>query len=181
LDKSVMVTRSSAMVTACWLLVSAGACEPVRPRGNEEVPPQLTFERLDFRVFKGPLLTAVGSAQRASFRRDTGDLAAEQVEVRFPATSSRGESDIHAARGSGNVKQHDFTAWGGVRAEQAGQVAVTSEARYSASDGLVRGDKPVEVRNSRLTVRGPGFILDPRDQILHIEGGAHVETSGGGR
>ncbi len=31
-------------------------------------------------------------------------------------------------------------------------------------------------RASGLTVSGPGFTLDPREQILHIEGGAHVVT-----
>jgi hypothetical protein len=140
------------------------------------VPPQLTFENLDFRVFKGPVLTAEGTAEHASFRRDTADLAAERVKVRFPATSSQAESHITAASGSGNVREHNFKAWGGVRAEQAGQVATTSEAQYSSSDGLVRGDKPVEVRNDRLTVRGPGFTLEPRQQILDIEGGAHAVT-----
>lgn len=140
------------------------------------MPPQLTFENLEYRVFKGSVLTAEGTAERASFRRDTADLAAERVKVRFPATPTQPESHITAARGSGNVKEHRFTAWGGVRAEQAGQVATTSEARYSAADGLVSGDKPVEVRRGRLTVRGPGFTLEPRDQILHIEGGASAVT-----
>jgi len=34
---------------------------------------------------------------------------------------------------------------------------------------------------SELTVSGPGFTLDPRDQVLHIEGGAHVVTGEAGR
>jgi hypothetical protein len=140
------------------------------------VPPQLTFEELRFRVFRGPLLTAEGQAAHATFRRDTADLAAERIAVRFPATSAQAESHITAARGSGNVREHRFTATGGVRAEQPGQVATTAEARYAAVDGMVRGDQPVEVRASGLTVSGPGFTLDPREQILHIEGGAHVVT-----
>jgi hypothetical protein len=176
-----MVTRCSAVITALLLLVSASACESVGPQGNEEVPPQLTFQNLDFRVYKGQVLTAEGSARQADFRRDTADLAAERVEVRFPATTTQAESHVSAARGSGNVREHRFTAWGGVRAEQAGQVALTPEARYAATDGLVRGDKTVEVRNNRLTVRGPGFTLDPRDQVLHIEGGARAVTGQGGQ
>jgi LPS export ABC transporter protein LptC len=169
------------MASLAFALVAGGACGQVKPRGNEEVPPQLTFENLDFRVYKGARLTAEGNAQRASFRRDTADLAADQVKVRFPATSTHAESHITAAYGSGNVKDRRFTAWGGVRARQAGQTASTSEARYSASDGLVRGDHPVEVRDHRLTVRGPGFTLDPRDQVLQIGGGAHATTSEAGQ
>lgn len=176
-----MVPRPSVMVAALGCLASIGACESVRPRGNEEVPPQLTFENLHFRVFRGSVLTAEGNAVRASFRRDTADLAAERVKVRFPATPSQAESNITAARGNGNVKEHRFNAWGGVRAEQAGQVAITPQAQYAASDGLVRGDRPVEVRNSRLTVRGLGFTLDPKDQVLHLEGGARVVTGGAKR
>lgn len=171
-----MVPRSSVMVTAFALLVSAGACEPAGPRGNEEVPPQLTFENLDFRVFKGAELTAEGNARQARFRRDTGDLAAERVKVRFPANATQPETHITATRGSGNVKEHHFKAWDGVRSEQPGEVATTSEAWYSATDGLVRGDKPVEVRRSHLVVTGPGFTLDPRDQVLEIEGGARAVT-----
>jgi hypothetical protein len=175
-----MVTRSSALVMLASALVSLGACGPVKPRGNGEVPPELTFENLDFRVFKGALLTAEGNARRASFRRDTADVAADGVKVRFPASAGHAESHITAEHGSGNVKEHHFKTWGGVRAKQAGQIATTSAARYSVSDGLVRGDDPVEVRNRRLTVSGPGFTLDPRDQVLHIEGGARVVTTGGG-
>ncbi len=175
-----MVTRPSAMVTVLLSLATVG-CEAVRPRGNEEVPPQLTFEKLQFRVFRGALLTAEGEAAHAAFRRDTADLTAERIAVRFPATPTQAESHITAAHGSGNVREHRFVAGGGIRAEQAGQVATTAEAHYAATDGLVRGDQPVKVRASGLTVRGPGFTLDPKEQVLHIEGGAHVVTREGGR
>jgi hypothetical protein len=62
-----------------------------------------------------------------------------------------------------------------VRGEQGGQVALTEEAHYSAKDGLVRGDRPIEVRRAgRFTARGPGFVFDPAEQVLRIEGGARV-------
>jgi hypothetical protein len=132
------------------------------------------FENLEFHVYRGPELTAHGEAMHASFRRDTSGLSGDRVAVRFPATAARASARITAASGSGNVRERQFTATGGIRAEQAGQVATTSEARYSAADGLVRGDQPVEIRDSRLTVRGPGFTLDPKDQSLHLAGGASV-------
>jgi hypothetical protein len=144
------------------------------------VPPELTFEGFAFRVYRGPALTADGQADRASFRRDTSDLTAERLRVRFPGEADRPESRMSAARGTGNLDARRFEARGAVHAEQAGRVADTEVARYSGQDGLVRGDEPITVRGAGLTVTGPGFALDPRDQVLRIEGGARA-VSGGGR
>ena len=143
------------------------------------MPPELVFEKFAFRVYRGQVLTAEGEAADASFRRDTAGLVGERISVRFPRTATQPESRITAARGTGNVKERRFEGKGGVRAEQSGQVATTAEAHYSAEDGLVRGEKPVEVRDGRMTVRGPRFTLDPRDQLLHIEGGTHVVAGPG--
>ena len=119
-------------------------------------------------------MTADGNAVRASFRRDNADLSSETVSVRFPASGDHPEARVDAVAGRGNLKARQFTATGGVRAQQGGQTATTEEARYSAADGLVRGDRPIEVRSGRLTVLGPGFTLDPSEQVLHIEGGARA-------
>ncbi|HEX9290346.1 MAG TPA: LPS export ABC transporter periplasmic protein LptC [Anaeromyxobacteraceae bacterium] len=169
-----MVTRFSASLAALTFLALSSGCGVANQQGNEEVPPELTFDNFRFRVYRGPVLTAEGDAVHASFRRDTADLAADRIRLRIPATATRAEARITAARGSGNVKDRRFEASGGVRAEQGDQVATTAQARYTAADRLVHGDQPVEVRSGSLTVRGPGFTLEPDDQVLRIEGGAHV-------
>ena len=174
LAKNVMVTRCSAGMALLALLASIAACGPGRPQGNEEVPPQLTFDNLVFRVYRGSVLTAEGVAGRATFRRDNADVGAEQIDVRFPGVPSRPDARVLAVRGTGNLKERRFVASGGVRAEQAGEIAITDEARYSAEDGLIRGDRPIEVRGGAFTVRGPGFTFDPRDEVLNIEGGASM-------
>jgi LPS export ABC transporter protein LptC len=143
------------------------------------VPPELTFDGFAFRAYRGSALTADGWADRASFRRDTSDLAAERLRVRFPAEADRPESRMTAARGTGNLDARRFEARGDVHAEQAGRVADTEVARYSGQDGLVRGDRPVTVRGRGLTVSGPAFTLDPKDQVLRIEGGARAVSGGG--
>lgn len=142
------------------------------------MPPELTFDALAFRVYRGSALSAEGVAARAAFRRDTSDLRADRVDVRFPAEADRPEARVKAAEGSGNVSERRFEAWGGVHAEQAGRVADTEAARWSAEDGLVRGDRPIAVRGTGLRVTGPGFTLDPRDGTLRIEGGARVVSGG---
>jgi LPS export ABC transporter protein LptC len=173
-----MVSRFSARVAALILTALSSGCGAANRQGNEEVAPELTFDNFRFRVYRGSLLTADGEAVRASFRRDTADLAAERVSLRIPATATRAETHVAAARATGNLKERRFVASGSVRADQADQTATTSEARYSAADGLVRGDQPIEVRAGSLTVRGPGFTLDPTDQVLRIKNGAHVVAGG---
>lgn len=174
------LSRSSAIFVALVALAFEGGCGSERPRGTTDVPPELTFEGLTYRVYRGAVLTAEGDAVRAAFRRDTSDLTAEQVRVRFPAAAGRPEARIAARQGTGNLRQRHFLATGGVRAEQGDEVAVTEEARYSAVDGLVHGERPIEVHGgSRLVVRGPAFALDPREQRLTILGGAHILTEGG--
>ena len=172
------ISRCSAAVLAA---AGLGGCQVKQPLGKEDVPPQLTFQELRYRVYQGSLLTAEGTAARASLRRDTSDLAAEQVTVRFPPAGENAEARIAAAKADGNLKLRTFRATGGVRAEQADQIALTEAARYDAASGLIRGDRPIEVHGgSSLTVRGPGFTLDPRQQRLVIQGGASI-TAGEAR
>ncbi len=180
MGQNVMVTRFSAGMVLVLLTLLAGCASPLTRR-TEQVPPELTFDDLQFRVYRGPALTASGWAKHASFRRDTSDLSGSEIFVRFAATSSRPEARVAAAQGSGNLHERRVRAWGGVRGEQSGEVATTEEAHYSAQDGLVRGERPIEIRDERLTARGPGFTLDPRDQVLLIEGGAHAVAGQGGR
>lgn len=173
LVKNVRVTRLSAGLVSAALALATGGCGPVPAgQGSDQVRPELTFDQLTFRVYRGSALTAQGHAGRAAFRRDSSDLAAERVEVLFPETPGHPAARVTAARGEGNLREHRFSAAGGLRAEQAGQVAVTEAARYAGADGIVRGDRPIEVTGGRFVVRGPAFTLDPRDQTLRIEGGA---------
>lgn len=172
-------SRISVILAASAALASGG-CQRERPGGTRDVPPELTFDGLTYRVYRGALLTAEGDAVRAAFRRDTSDLDADHLTARFPSSGDRPEARVAAQHGSGNLRQHRFEASGGVRAEQGSEVAVSEEARYSAADGLIRGDRPVEVRGgSRLVVRGPSFTLDPREQRLTVAE-AHI-VAGEGR
>ncbi|GEJ57499.1 hypothetical protein [Anaeromyxobacter diazotrophicus] len=161
---------------AAIALAALGGCHrDERPRGTTDVPPELTFDGLTYRVYRGTVLVAEGDAVRAAFRRDNADLAAQELTARFPSTGDRPEARIAARQGTGNLRLRWFQASGGVRAEQGDEVAVTEEARYDAADGLVRGERPIEVRGaSHLVVRGPAFTLDPRLERLTIAGGAHI-------
>jgi hypothetical protein len=138
------------------------------------VPPELKFEDVQFRVYRGGLLEASGSARTANFRRDTTAVGAEQIRSEFPEVPGRSSARVVAARGAGTIRPRNLVLTGGVEGEQAGQVAVTEEAHYAGEDGLVRGEKPITVRSKDYTLKGPGFTFDPRSGVMDIQGGAHV-------
>jgi hypothetical protein len=172
MTEDVRVTWFSGWIAVSVSLALLLGCAPGTTVRVEQVPPQLTFDDLSFRVYRGPALTALGRARHASFRRDTSDLSGADISVRFPATAARPEALVEAGSALGNLRERRLFASHGVRAVQAGEVATTEEAHYSAADGLVRGEKPIWVDYERFSATGPGFTLDPRDQLLVIVGGA---------
>ncbi len=176
--KRVMVTRISAGTALLSLLLFAAGCTPGRPRGNDEVPPELTFDNVSFRLYRGPALTAQGTAVRAAFRRDTSGFSASTVALDFPASPGRPASRVNAARLTGNLNAREYLATGGVRAEQSGEVLRTERARYAGADGLVRGDARVEVAGRGFVASGAAFVLDPRAEVFRLEGGTRVVATG---
>ncbi len=177
-----MVTPVLRRVLWGGLIVALSACSKGASAPDTEdgpdVPPQLTFQKLEFRIYRGPELAAEGRAAQASFRRDTGEVVAERIVARFPEEPSRPATRIEAGHGEGNVRERRFAGSAGVKAVQGSQVSTTAEARWSAADGIIRGDEPVVVRRGRLVVRGPGFTINPKDQRLVIDGGAHAVAGG---
>jgi len=171
------MVRWNSRIAAVLCALVAAACQSGKPA--VEVPPELRFDKLEFRVYQGGRLEATGRAERASFRRDTADLRAESLRVRFPAAGDRAEAFLAAAEGQGNVRRRSFQVTGGVRAEQSGRTAESPEAHYGGeADGLVRGSQPVEVRDRSFVLTGPAFELDPRSGHIAVEGGAHLVAGG---
>jgi Lipopolysaccharide-assembly, LptC-related len=173
-----MVTRISAGLPLAFFLAFTSGCTPGAQRGDDEVPPELTFQNLAFRVYRGPVLEAQGTAAAASFRRDNGDASGRIVAVRLPPVPGRDEVRVRAAQVDGNVRGRRFVASGGVHAEEQRQVADTARARYDGADGLVRGDDPVTVRGGGFVARGAGFTLDPHEGRLRLVGGTRVIAGG---
>jgi len=68
---NVMVSRPLTMWMAPYLIVAAIGCAPEQQGNGGEVAPQLIFDRLTFRVYRGSVMTAAGTAERAILRRDT--------------------------------------------------------------------------------------------------------------
>jgi hypothetical protein len=141
---------------------------------TRRVSPELRFEEVHYRVYRGARLEADGHAARAAYRRETAAVEANVIESLFPPTPGRDAVRATAAEGEGSLRTRDFTGWGGLTLDRGGDVAVTEAARYSGSDEMIRGDRPITVKGRAYTLEGPGFGLDPRTGELTIDGGARL-------
>ncbi|HZZ84166.1 MAG TPA: hypothetical protein VFE30_06485 [Anaeromyxobacteraceae bacterium] len=144
--------------------------------------PEVKFEQLSFRVWRGGELEVSGTARNASWARGAAGVSAEHVTALFPPSEGRPEATVVATHMSGSLRAHDFAASGGLVARQAGERIETPSGRYTSRDGTLRGDEPVTVYGKGYQLAGRGFTLDPATRQLTIGGGARLVTGeGGGR
>ena len=152
------------------------ACIAEGPTEKQIAVPEIVLQDLSFRAHRGARLTAQGTADRVSYRRDTGALLAERVRVELVGSHGPVTLASPAARGNGRTK--DFVLTGGVRLSQGATTVQTEEARYLPSEGMVRGDRPVAIRTPDCVLSGPRFTLDPRSETLRVEGGPRAVFGG---
>jgi len=112
--KTVMFRRVWTRTVALSLLAAATGCAPGKGSEVEDVPPEVRFDKLRFEVYRGPAIEATGTAGVARMRRDTGELAAQRVQVQFPPAAGREEAQLEAARGTGSATERWFQLEGGV-------------------------------------------------------------------
>lgn len=173
-DNSAIFVRVSGVVA---LLFAAAGCGGARGPDLQEVPPSIAFEELTFRAFRGAEPAVGGEALRAWLRRDTTAVEAEAVRVRIPGRPGEPDVLLSAPRAQGNLRDHWFEVSGGAVLTQGALRGETERARYDA-DGLVRGDRPVQVRGQGISLAGPGFLLDPRAGSVRIRGGGTLDARG---
>ena len=136
------------------------------------------FAQVRFMVYRDARLTAAGEASSITYRRDTGDLAAEAVAVSFPDAGDGEAPRLVASRASGNAHARTFLAEGGLRLEQGPDQATTEEARYDPRDQLVHGDRPTTLKGPGWALTGPGFVLDPATRRLEVGEGVRLDVEG---
>lgn len=160
------------------LLLSSGlaaGCQGTGQGSPGQASPGIRLTGVTFRVYRDGRLAADGQAAAATYRRDSGDLVAEAVDVAFPGGEGPAPR-LAAPRVRGNTRSRDLVAEGGLRMERGPDVATTEEARYDPDDRLVHGAWPVQVRGTGWTLDGPGFLLDPASGRLQIGGGVRLEV-----
>jgi len=170
---------------ANWLLtVTLSAplvgCGAPGTKEEDRLAPELRLEEVHFRVFRDARLAARGTAARATFRRDSGDYTAQEVEAFLSGDGQASWSRLTAPRAAGNPGTRDLVASGGVRFERDREVALSDEARYDPGDRLVHGDRPLLLQGRNWALEGPTWLLDPSAGIMRVRGGARVVAGGQG-
>jgi hypothetical protein len=96
--------------------------------------------------------------------------------MHFPPGPGRDPARLAAAHADGNASERWLQLRDGVRLEQADEQVDTERARLDGRDRHVRGDAPVTVRGRGYVLTGPGFVLDPDDRTVRIDGGARLRA-----
>ena len=139
--------------------------------------PELKLERVRFRVWRGDVLQARGEARQVTLRRDSGQLAAEDVRVELP---SRGRPVVVTApTAQGLLGSQRYTVEGGVEVTRGEERAVTERAAWApgpSGQGPVTGEDPVTLERGDLRLEGVGFTFDPRTGDLQIGGPVRTEA-----
>jgi lipopolysaccharide export system protein LptC len=168
-------TRSAALLALVISSIAAG-CHPAKPAQGQGLVPELKLDGVRFRVYRDDALAAFGEAAAVSFRRDSTDLVASDVDTTLP----RGPSPVRIAApaASGVASARTFEASGGITVSRGDDVARTERARYAPAaprgGGLVTGDRPVVVEGKGYRLEGAGFTLDPARGEIAVQGGARL-------
>jgi hypothetical protein len=149
-----------------------GGEPPARPP-----PPEVTLENVTFRAWRGPELRASGTADRATYRKDSGEVVAVGAQATVPRP---GVPDLAVAAPElqGDLGTRTWKARGGVVLTRGDATARTPSARWAEADGMVRGDEPVEVTGPGYRLAGPAFTADPGTGNLEVRGGVRLVAGG---
>jgi hypothetical protein len=132
---------------------------------------------VQFRAWRGADLAASGAADRVVYRRESGEVVAQDARVTVPRPGMP-DLAVAAPELEGDLAARRWTARGGVVLTRGDATARTPTARWDESDGLVRGDEPVEVTGPGYRLAGPAFVADPGSGDVEIRGGVRL-TAGG--
>jgi hypothetical protein len=140
----------------------------------------MRFETVNFQAYRESRLSARGTAAEVVYLRNSGELSIRDADVELPQEGSL-PVRLTAPRITGEVPERTFAADGGLLAVRGGDEARTESARYAASDGVVRGDRPIEISGPGYRLTGPAFTLDPRAATLAVRGGVRLVAADAGR
>lgn len=154
------------------------ACQAPAPGAVQPPPPEMRLADVHFLVYQEARLTADGKAGSVTYRRDTGELAAEAVAVSFPGAGDGETPRLLAPRVRGNSRTRSLLAEGGLRLQQGPDEAITEEARYDPGDRLIHGDRPITLQGPGWMLKGPGFVLDPARRRLELGEGVRLDVAG---
>jgi hypothetical protein len=135
------------------------------------------MEGVRFRAWRGGDLAASGTAEQATYRRDTGAVRASTAAVTLPRPGVP-DLAVSAPVLTGDLHARTWKGEGGVVLIRGDTTVRTSSARWAEVDGLVRGDEAVEVTGPGYRLDGPAFTADPNTGDVEIRGGVRLVAGG---
>jgi hypothetical protein len=176
-DRSDGWRRWRRAMPACFAsILLLGGCDVADPL-VESRPPEVSLENVQFRAWRGADLAASGAAARTVYRRDPGTVVASAARVTVPRPGMP-DLAVSAPELVGDLGARAWSARGGVVLTRGDATARTPTARWAESDGIVRGDEPVELTGPGYRLAGPAFTADPRTGDVEIRGGVRLVARG---
>lgn len=132
---------------------------------------------MQFRAWRGADPAASGAADRVVYRRESGEVVAVVARVTVPRPGMP-DLAVTAPELDGDLPARTWVARGGVVLTRGDVTARTPSARWAESDGMVRGDEPVEVTGPSYRLAGPAFVANPGSGDVEIRGGVRLTARG---
>ena len=139
---------------------------------------------MTYSVSEGEQNELVVAAAQAKLRPEQDEAHLEDVHVRMgskaPGGTPGGGLEMRCDEGVFDLETRDFIATGNVRGVTAdGRRFRTGQLRYRASDGLVRSDRPVLLRENDTVLEGTGFEYYVRADRFRLRN-ARIRQGGAG-
>jgi len=141
--KNLVKMRTWALAVLSVGLAGCGGPRPSAPSADDA--PELLLEGVRFKTFRGSELKAIGRARASTFRRSTGDVTGNRVQLSFP-NAQDGGLEAQGGSAKGNIHTQLADVGGGVRVtDSEGRVATTARCHVDARAQLATGTDPVAV------------------------------------
>lgn len=171
-------SRGPAWAAICVMapLLLAG-CESEQAAGGPA--PAIVLSSVTLRHYGKDGVERVGRAREVIFRRDSGQLEANDLSADIPPTEDvgRGGAHLEAGRGEADIKGQTARVEGGVTVITGeGDEGRTEAFTWEQANDVIVGDSPVVVFGPDYDMKADSFRFRVHDQKLELGGGVEFHS-----
>lgn len=151
-----------------------------QPAGEAGRAPAITLQGMTLRHYAETGPPKVATAERVTFERDRGVVAAEAISVDLPPTEefSRGAAHLQAERGQGDIHGKGAVVEGPVDATTtAGDRVATVGTVWEGERDVLLGQSPVRARGPGYTLEGDSYSYDASARTLALVGDVRFRST----
>ena len=146
----------------------AGAACQVAPPQDENLRPEVILTGARLQSYKGSERVATGRAAQVTYQRESADLFASEVLLRFPSRKDEprgpgpamGAVEVRAPVVVGNRLTRQADGKNGVIVRTGnGMIGRTESAHFEGTTMIATGKEAVSVDGPKYTLKAVGFIL----------------------